>query len=288
MAVCALCCTLSFPTLAQTNFDKITIRSTKAAESVFVLDCPDDFVGGNVTISIGKDGTLIVDNMFAQAMPRLLDKIKTISTEPIRYQINSHFHGDHTNGNAIVSSTATVIAQVNLRDRFLAQNPPAAVGMLPRITFTDSMTLYFNDEEIRLIHLPNGHTDNDVIVYFTKSKVVHMGDMFFFKMFPAVYTKGGGNIKQLIVNVEKVINNIPADAKVVPGHGDLATTDDLKSYLTMLKETTGIVEQAIKKGKSLAEIKSENLLVKYDALGSGGAQATGQYTEMLYNLLSAK
>lgn len=288
VAVVALCCTLSVTALAQTNFDKITIRSTKAAESVFMMDCPDDFVGGNVTVSTGKDGVLLVDNMFAQAMPKLIDKIKTLSADPIRFQINSHFHGDHTNGNEIVSQTATVIAHENLRNRFLAKKPPESSGMLPRITFVDSMTLYFNDEQIRLIHLPNGHTDNDVIVYFTKSKVVHMGDMFFFQMFPAVYTKGGGDIKQLIANVETVLNNIPTDAKVVPGHGDLATTNDLKNYLTMLKETTSIIELAIKQGKSLALVKSENLLIKYDSLGSGGAQTTDQYTEMLYNLLQGK
>lgn len=253
-----------------------------------MMDCVDDFVGGNVTVSIGKDGILLVDNFFAQAMPKLLEKIKAISDKPIRYEINSHFHGDHTNGNEILSSTATIIAHTNLRTRFLNQNPPAAPGMLPQITFIDSLTLYFNEEEIRLIHLPNGHTDNDVVVYFTKSKVVHMGDMFFFKMFPAVYTKGGGNIKQLIINVEKVVNNIPADAKVVPGHGDLATADDLKNYLTMLKETTATIEKAIKQNQSLEQIKKEKLLMKYDALGAGGAQTTDQYTEMLYKLLTGK
>ncbi len=284
----AFCSTLSFSTFAQTDFSNVVIRSTQAAESVYMMDCVDDFVGGNVSVSIGKDGILLVDNFFAQAMPKLLEKIKAISDKPIRYEINSHFHGDHTNGNEILSSTATIIAHTNLRTRFSAQNPPAVPGMLPQITFTDSLTLYFNDEEIRLIHLPNGHTDNDVVVYFTKSKVVHMGDMFFFKMFPAVYTKGGGDIKQLIINVEKVIHNIPADAKVVPGHGDLATADDLKNYLAMLKETTAAVEKAIKQNKSLEQIKKEKLLMKYDVLGAGGAQTTDQYTEMLYKLLTGK
>jgi cyclase len=279
---------LTFSTVAQTDFSNVIIRSTQAGESVFMMDCADDFVGGNVTVSVGKDGVLLVDNMFAQAMPKLLGKIKTLSDKPIRYEINSHFHGDHTNGNEVLSSTATIIAHTNLRTRFINQNPPAIPAMLPHITFTDSMTLYFNDEEIKLIHLPNGHTDNDVVVYFTKSNVVHMGDMFFFKMFPAVYTKGGGNIKQLIINVEKVINTIPADAKVVPGHGDLATADDLKSYLTMLKETTGTIEKAITEDKSLEQIKKEKLLAKYDALGAGGAQTTDQYTEMLYKLLTGK
>ncbi|MEJ0029189.1 MAG: hypothetical protein WDO15_01915 [Bacteroidota bacterium] len=148
--------------------------------------------------------------------------------------------------------------------------------------------MHFNNEEIRLIHLPDGHTDNDVVVYFVGSKVVHMGDMFFFGMFPGVYREGGGDIRHLVINLEKVVKSIPADAKVIPGHGDLATVDDLKNYIMMLKETIAIVDAGIKKGKTADQLVKENALAKYDALGSGGAQTTEQYTQMLYKLLSGK
>jgi len=285
--VCLILSFATLSTLAQNNeLEKISIRATKASESIYMMDCVDGFGGGNVTVSVGSDGVLLVDNMFAQVLPKLIDKIKTLSDRPIKYEINSHFHGDHIGGNEILSVSAIIIAHANLRTRLESKN--SAPAMLPTITFQDSLTLHFNGEEIKLIHLPNGHTDNDVVVYFTKSKVVHMGDMFFFGMFPAVYTQSGGNIKQLILNIEKVINGIPEDAKVVPGHGDLSTVNDLKSYLAMLKETTSLIEKAIKQGKTIEEVKKDKLLIKYDALGNGGAQTTDQYTEMLYRLLSVK
>jgi cyclase len=289
---CALClglifCAINYSAEAQ-DLQKITIRSVKAGESVYMLYCDGDFGGGNVTASVGKDGVLIADNMYAKVTPKLQEAIKALSDKPIRYALNSHFHGDHIQGNEILSSTATIIAHTNLRKRVGSKQPAPAPGALPVITFSDSLNMYFNGEEIRLIHLPSGHTDTDVVIYFTGSKVVHMGDMFFFGMFPAVYKQGGGDIKQLIVNIDKVINNIPADAKVVPGHGDLATVSDLKDYLTMLKETTALVEEGIKKGKTLDQMKTEKILIKYDKLGEGGAQTTDQYTTMLFGLLSPK
>jgi glyoxylase-like metal-dependent hydrolase (beta-lactamase superfamily II) len=155
----------------------------------------------------------------------------------------------------------------------------------PHITFTDKLTLHFNGEDIRVFHLPDGHTDADAYIYFTKSNVIHMGDTFFNGMFPAVYTEGGGNICHLITNLEQVLAEIPEDVKVIPGHGNLATKADLKYAVTMLKETTAAVDAGIRAGKSLEQLQKENILVKYSALGDGGAQTTEQYLAMLYKLL---
>lgn len=265
-----------------------TIRVTQAGGAVYMLDGQGDFTGGNIAACVGDDGLLLVDNMFAKEMPKVMGKLKSLSDKPVRFAINTHFHGDHNNGNEILSSTATIIGHTKLHQRLAAKKPALSPKSLPMITFSDSLIMHFNNEEIRLIHLPAGHTDNDVVVYFVTSKVVHMGDMFFFGMFPAVYKDGGGDIKHLVVNLEKISKMLPPDAKVIPGHGDLATADDLKKYIEMLKETISIVESGIKKGKTSDQLVKEKVLSKYDILGSGGAQTTDQYTVMLFNLLSSK
>jgi len=278
--------------LGQTTTTKqpeITVRITKAAGSVYFLDCEGGFGGGNVAASIGDDGILLVDDMFAAMGPKVLAALKTISDKPVKMVLNTHFHGDHIQGNKNFQKSSVIVAQENVRKRLLANNKDTAptLEMLPAITFTDRLAVNFNGEEVQMIHYPNGHTDGDSVIYFTKSKVLHLGDMFFFEMFPAVYTEGGGNIRQLVVNLDKVIADTPADAKVVPGHGNLATMQDLKNYVSMLKETIGIVDTKIKEGKTLEQMTNEKVLAKYDTLGSGGAQTTDQYLAMLFKLLSA-
>lgn len=276
------------PVLAQDNPDLITVRAAKASGSVYFLDCTGGFGGGNVAASVGDDGVLLVDDMYAVIAPKLIAVLKTLSDKPVKIVLNTHFHGDHIQGNKVFRESAVIIGQENVAKRLIAANKDATPTLqyVPAVTFSDRITLNFNGEEIQMIHFPNSHTDSDSIVYFTKSKVLHLGDMFFFGMFPAVYTQGGGDIRQLVRSLEKIVTDFPADTKVIPGHGDLATMQDLKNYLAMLKETIGIVEAAIKQGKTLEQMQKEKVLLKYDALGSGGAQTTDQYLAMLYKLLT--
>jgi cyclase len=185
-----------------------------------------------------------------------------------------------------LSRSSTIIAHENVLKRLSAKGSWASNDAFPHITFTEKLTIHFNGEDILLFHLPNGHTDNDVFVYFTASKVIHMGDTYFNGMFPAVYKEGGGDILQLIANLEKVLADIPQDIKIIPGHGDLATKKDLTDYVAMLKETTDLVDSAIKSGKSLKQLQEQHVLSKYSKLGDGGAQTTEQYLGMLYKLLS--
>lgn len=258
------------------DFDKISIRTLPAGGNVYFMDCVDGFGGGNVAASVGKDGILIVDNMFAVMAPKLKSSLKQLKDAPVRIVVNTHFHGDHVEGNKEFKDQSVIIAHEKTAER---------LGLTPAVKIKERTTINFNEEDIQLIPCVNSHTDGDLAVYFTKSKVLHLGDMFFFEMFPAVYTKGGGNIKGLIASLDKLLVEIPSDAKVVPGHGNLATMKDLTDYVTMLKETVTIVESGIKKKKTLEQLKNDKVLAKYDALGSGGAQTTDQYLEMLYNLL---
>jgi cyclase len=272
----------------KTTEDSIAIRINKAAGNVYFLDCVNGFGGGNVAASIGEDGILLVDDMYASMTSKLNAALKTISNKTVKIILNTHFHGDHIQGNKNFQQSAVVIGHENVSKRLKKNNTAASptLAMLPAVTFTDSINISFNGEEIKMIHFANSHTDGDAVVYFTKSKVLHLGDMFFFEMFPAVYAEGGGNIKKLVLSLEKILMQIPADALVIPGHGRLATMQDLKNYIAMLKETTSIVETKIKEGKTLVQMQKEKVLAKYNALGEGGAQTTEEYIAMLYKLLS--
>lgn len=269
---------------AQSGLDSVTIRLTKASGSVYMADGVGGFGGGNVAASVGTDGILLVDDMYSGMVPKLEQSLKTLSPLPIRIVLNTHFHGDHIQGDAVLGKTATIIAHQNVLSR-ISQGRTTPLPF-PMVTFADSMHVRFNGEDIRVLHMPNGHTDSDVIVYFETAKVLHLGDMFFVGMFPAVYREGGGDIKQLIVSLDKVIAEFPADAKVIPGHGDLATMGDLKAYVAMLKETVAAAERGIRQGKTAAEIQQDPAITKYAKLGTGGAQTLEQYVAMLVKLLS--
>lgn len=272
----------------KTTEDSIVVRINKAAGNVYFLDCVNGFGGGNVAASIGEDGVLLVDDMYASMSSKINAALKTISNKPVKIILNTHFHGDHIQGNKNFRQSAIIIGHKNISKRLIKNNAASAsaIETLPTITFTDSLTINFNSEEVKMIHFADSHTDGDAIVYFTKSKVLHLGDMFFFEMFPAVYAEGGGNIKQLVLSLEEIIKLIPANALVVPGHGRLATIEDLKNYITMLKETISIVETKIKEGKTLEQMQKGKVLAKYNALGEGGAQTTDEYIAMLHKLLS--
>lgn len=275
---------------AYAQTDSVFTRIAKLEGNVYFIDCTGGFGGGNVTASIGEDGILLADDLYASMTGKLKKTLDSISHQPVRIVLNSHFHGDHIQGNLNFRKSAVIIGHENIYQRLLkaSQTNAAATGMLPDITFTDSLTIHFNGEDIRMIHFINSHTDSDAAIYFTKSKVLHLGDMFFFGMFPAVYTEGGGDIRQLVLSLEQILKRFPADAHVVPGHGNAATMKDLSGYTDMLKETISIVEDNLRKGKTLEQMRAEKVLAKYNALGDGGAQTTDQYLGMLYKLLSEK
>jgi glyoxylase-like metal-dependent hydrolase (beta-lactamase superfamily II) len=265
---------------------EITVRSVVAGGVVYMMYCENGFGGGNVAASVGPDGILLVDNMFKDITPKLLDALKKISQAGVRMVVNSHFHADHIEGNTVLSHTAVIVAHENMVKRF-NNNRPAWVSSstFPQLVFSDSLTVHFNGEDIRIFHLPNGHTDNDVFVYFTKSGVMHLGDTYFNEMFPAVYKEGGGDIMQMITNLEKILVMVPDNVKFIPGHGSLATKSDFRNYVIMLRETTFIISAAIKSGMTLEQALQKKLIAKYDALGNGGAQTTDEFTEMLWGLL---
>jgi glyoxylase-like metal-dependent hydrolase (beta-lactamase superfamily II) len=208
----------------------------------------------------------------------------------VRFVINTHFHGDHTGGNAIFQKDAPVIAQDNVRKRLeagAADRKPAPKDALPIITFDHDVTVHLNGEDIRALHFPSGHTDGDSIIFFPKSNVVHMGDDFVTYGFPFIDLKSGGSVEGMIAAVDDVVGKLPADVKVIPGHGPISNLDDVRKFSTMLKDTLAVVQKALKQGKTLDQMKQEKILAPWDKW-SGDFVKTDGFIETLYNDLTGK
>jgi glyoxylase-like metal-dependent hydrolase (beta-lactamase superfamily II) len=232
--------------------------------------------GGNIGVSAGPDGVLIVDDQFAPLAEKIRAALKGINSGKLKFILNTHFHGDHTGGNKEFGPEAPIIAQTNVRKRLMTDQtrggrttPAEPKEAWPVVTFDQSVSVHFNGEEIKAIHFPQGHTDGDSVIFFTGSNVVHMGDDFFAGRFPFVDIDSGGSVDGLTKNIGELLTQIPADAAIIPGHGPVSKLDDLKAYHRMLVETTGIVRKKVSAGKSLAEIKTEGLGEEWKVWGTG-------------------
>src|SRR5438105_4403070 len=226
------------------DFSKVQIKVTKVAGSVYMLEG----AGGNIGVSVGEDGIVIVDDQFAPLAEKIQAALRGITDKPVRFVINTHWHFDHTGGNAYFQKQGPVIAQENVRERMKMggkaagmEFKPAAKEELPIVTFNDRATVHLNGEDIRALHFPHGHTDGDAIIFFPQSNVVHMGDHFVTYGFPFINLETGGGVRGMIAAVEKVMATVPANAKVIPGHGPLSSVADMKPYVAMLKECMGRV-----------------------------------------------
>jgi glyoxylase-like metal-dependent hydrolase (beta-lactamase superfamily II) len=198
-----------------------------------------------------------------------------------RFVLNTHHHGDHVGGNAFFAEKgATIIAHHNVRTR-LAQDGKSK-ETLPVITFAESASVHFNGQEIKLYHAGAGHTDGDSIVYFTASNVIHMGDLFFNGAFPFVDLRNGGSVAGYVKTVGTVLEKVPANAKIIPGHGELADVNDLREFYAMLVETTRLVRDEKAGGKSLDQVKSAGMPDKYAEWGSGFI-STDRWIETIYS-----
>jgi glyoxylase-like metal-dependent hydrolase (beta-lactamase superfamily II) len=245
------------------DFSKVEIKPAKVAGSVWMLTG----AGGNIGVSSGPDGLLIVDDQFLPLADKIKAALRGISPDgKLAFVVNTHWHGDHTGGNRVFGKEATIIAQSNVRKRLTTkqERPGRTIEAspkeaLPVVTFEDGVTLWFNGEEIDVIHVPHGHTDGDAVIVFKGSNVVHMGDQFFNGTFPFIDVASGGDVAGYVKNVADLLARIPADAKVIPGHGPLGTVADLKKFHAMLTTTTDLVRAEVAKGMTLEEAKKAGL-----------------------------
>ena len=274
------------------DFSKVEIKTIKVAGNIYMLQG----AGGNIGVSVGPDGILIVDDQYAPLADKIKAALKTLGDGKLKFILNTHYHGDHTGSNPAFGPDAPIISQTNARKRLTTEQqskffgwkfPPMAKEGLPVITFDQSISVFFNGEEIKVIHFPHGHTDGDCVVFFPTSNVVHMGDDFFQGRFPVVDLENGGDVEGMAKNVGEIISKLPADVKVIPGHGALSDLDGLKAFHRMLVETTEIVRKKMKAHKTLAQIKAEGLPDEWKPWGAGYIK-TEMWLELVYTSLSAK
>ena len=240
-------------TCAQGRFDKVEIQVEKVTENMYMLVG----AGGNIGISTGEDGVFMVDDQFAPLSEKIQTAIASISDKPVKFLMNTHFHGDHTGGNVnFEAAGAMIVAQDNVRKR-LAETKTEG---LPVITFSDDATFYMNGNDIFLTHVHNAHTDGDALVYFAQSNVLHTGDTFFNGRFPYIDIKRGGSLSGDIAAAKKGLMITNADTKIIPGHGELASREDYQNYHDMLVGIYKNVFQAIQKGTSEDDIVADESL----------------------------
>jgi cyclase len=265
--------------LAQQDLSTIEIKTTHVAGNVYMLEG----AGGNIGVSVGPEGLLIVDDQFLPLAPKIDAALEKLNKGSLKFVLNTHWHGDHTGGNPHFGRKANIIAHTNVRKR-LANKSDTPKEALPVVTFDDSLSVHFNGEEIKILHVPPGHTDGDSIIHFTKSGVVHMGDQFFNGRFPFIDLGSGGNVQGYVKNVATALEKLPAEAKIIPGHGPLATKKDLEKFHQMLVETLSTVRKAIAEGKTVEQVKSAGLPETWKDWGSGFIN-TSRWLEIVYNSL---
>jgi len=275
-------------TAAQSELDDVQIKAAHVAGKVHMFEG----AGGNIGVSVGEDGILIVDDQFAPLADKIRAALKDLGDGKLKFVLNTHWHFDHTGGNPEFGPEAPIIAHTNVRK--LLSSPQELLGRmreplpkegLPVITFDDALSVHFNGEEIKVLHYPHSHTDGDSVVYFTGSNVVHMGDLLFNGMFPFVDVEHGGDVEGLARSVKKITDTLPEGAKIIPGHGPLSTKADLLAFHEMLVETTNVVRAAIQAGKSLEDIQSAGLPEEYQKWSQGFINAD-RWVELVYKSLT--
>lgn len=279
----------------ESDFSKVEIKISALAPNLYLLTG----AGGNIAAATGDEGVLLVDDQFAPLAGKIRVALKSVGTlQPVRFIVNTHYHFDHTDGNLPWQEDgAVVIAQDNLRTRLASgglignggsisrEVKPVVPGALPLLTYEEQLTVHLNGEDIRVHHYPHAHTDGDSVVFFAHAGAVHMGDIFVRYGFPFIDTDGGGTVQGMLAACEEVIKTVPADTKIIPGHGEVATIADLREYTKMLADTSALVARAVKAHKTLKQMQDEKLLGAWSARYSPPKAFvdTDAYTQSLYN-----
>ncbi len=275
--------------------DNVTINTTKLSNNTYMLKGS----GGNIIVSVGQDGVFMVDDQFAPLTEKIKEAISNITDQPVKFVINTHWHSDHTGGNENFGELgAVIISHDNVRERLSTEQfseffnrtvAPLPEKGLPIITFSDNMTLFQNGDEIRIIHVDNGHTDGDSIVYFTKNNVIHVGDDFNDKTYPLIDISSGGSIDGLISSLQTISSLIDDETKVVSGHSDISNKTKVNALITMLKDVRQNVSQLIQNGDSLEEIIASQPTSKYDEIYYDHSRLKpGDFVTMVYQSLIRK
>ena len=276
------------------DWDKVEITAEKVTDNIYVLFGR----GGNIGLFVGEDGVMMIDDQYAPLSEKIAAKIAEISDKPIKFLLNTHWHGDHAGGNEnFKNKGAIIVAHENVRKRlstdqfmkaFSRQVEAKPETFWPEITFEKDITLHFNGEDIMAFHTHNAHTDGDAIIYFMKSNVIHMGDTFFKGRFPFIDLSSGGSIDGMIATANKVLFIADNETKIIPGHGTLSNKVELNEYRDMLMTLRDRVKSALKEGRTAAEIKAADLTNGFpEEWGSGFINAE-RIIDIIYTDLTRK
>ena len=251
-------------TVTGQNFDSVNIKTTKVAGSVYMLEGS----GGNIGVLIGNDGVILVDDQFAPLSEKIKKAIASISDKPIKFIVNTHFHGDHSDGNKVFGAEgAIIVAHENARKRlsadyfykdFKQEQKAMSDEGLPKITFAQSLNFNMNGETVQVIYIKNAHTDGDAAIYFKESNVLHAGDAFVRYGLPFIDGDSGGTIDGMIKGAEQMLKMINDETKIIPGHGQISSKKDLLEYKNQLQTIRKRIADGIKAGKSVDQIISSD------------------------------
>ena len=290
LSVCML--VLSYSSTYSQDFDKVEISTIKVAENIYMLQG----AGGNIGVCVGDDGVFIIDDQFAPLTAKIKSAIAKLSSKKIRFVINTHWHSDHVGGNENMGEAgAVIVAHRNVRKRmstdqfmefFNKKVPTAPKAALPVITFTQDITFHLNDEETRIFHVKEAHTDGDAVVFFEKSNVIHTGDIYFSGMYPFIDKSSHGSVDGVIKAARHILDIINDDTKVIPGHGPLSNKAELAVYVDMLVSLRAKMSAYISKGKTLEEIKQIGPSKDFDPQWGGGFLSPDKFTQILFEDLS--
>lgn len=254
------------------NLETAEVTTKKVNENLFLLYG----LGGNIAVSTGNDGVLIVDSQIPIIFPKVMKAIKKLSDDKIIYTINTHWHWDHSDGNLVLDSDETkIISHSNARENMqkgglinmgttILNQEPYPKSALPVITHENGMSLYFNDEKIDLFHFGPAHTTGDTVIYFTNQNAIHLGDVFFSNSYPFIDVDNGGSLSGMIDYLEKIVLVIDKDTIVMPGHGEISSISDIKETIEMLKTVKNRILMSIENNQSLEQIISSNITKDFD------------------------
>ncbi|WP_430428672.1 MBL fold metallo-hydrolase [Parasphingorhabdus sp.] len=271
------------------RFAAVEIKAQPLGEGIAVLFG----AGGNIGVSYGPDGTVLIDDQFAPLTPKIQAAIADLGAEPVKYLINTHWHGDHTGGNENFGKAgALIMAHDHVRERMLGiqssgrgNDPASPAEALPAVTYHDGLKLHLNGDEVHVKHMKHAHTDGDSIVFWKKANVLHMGDLYFNKVtLPFIDLNSGGNARGVLAAAETALTMVDDETKIIPGHGPMATKADLMSYRDMMKTVIGLVETAQSDGKTLEEVQAMKPAAKWDVNPDGFIKGDA-FVEAVYKSL---
>lgn len=272
---------------AQRDFSKVEIKATRLGESTYMLTG----AGGNMGLSVGEDAVFLIDDQFAPLTPKITAAIAGITKQPVKFLLNTHWHYDHTGGNENFGRAgAIIVAHDNVRKRMSTEQvieffkmpiKAAPKAALPVVTFDSTLSFHLNGEEIRAIHVPRAHTDGDTIVHFLGSDVVHMGDVYFNGFYPFIDTSAGGTVDGVIAACDQVLGIATDRTKIIPGHGPLSNTAELRAYRDMLAAISSRIKKMVAEGRKLEDITASKVTADFDEKWGKGFIKPERFAEML-------